>query len=76
MPTATGPSAGHVGYVLAGDVDPMTLSSQIAGAMNAGHSQTIALGGGETLVLNGAHCPLPYSPRVGVGGRGTARMSA
>ena len=25
VPTATGPSAGHVGYVLAGDVDPMSL---------------------------------------------------
>jgi hypothetical protein len=55
LPTATGPSAGHLGYVLAGDVDPMTLSGQIAGSMHAGQRQTIALGGaGGTLVLNGA----------------------
>ena len=68
MPTATGTSAGHVGYVLAGDVDPMTLSSQIAGAMNAGHSQTIALGGGETLVLNGATLSFAVLAPVGIGG--------
>jgi hypothetical protein len=54
VPTAAGASAGRVGYELAGDVDPMSLSSQIAGSMHAGQSQTVALGGGATLVLNGA----------------------
>jgi hypothetical protein len=54
VPTATGPSAGHVGYELASDVDPTSLSSQIAGAMHAGQSLTIALASGGTLVLNGA----------------------
>jgi hypothetical protein len=53
LPTATGPSAGHVGYSLADDVDPMSLSGQIAGSMHAGSSQTIALGNGGTLVING-----------------------
>ena len=65
---ATGPSAGHVGYGLAGDVDPMNLSSQIAGAMHAGQSQTIALGGGETLVLNGATLSFAVLAPIGVGG--------
>lgn len=68
MPTATGPSAGHVGYGLAGGVDPMTLSSQIAAAMHAGHSQTVALGGGGTLVLNGATLAFAVLAPVGVGG--------
>ena len=75
VPTATGPSAGHVGYVLAGDVDPMTLSSQIAGAMNAGHSQTIALGGGETLVLNGATLSFAVLAPIGCRRLDTPRMS-
>ena len=77
LPTATGPSAGHVGYSLAGDVDPMSLSGQIAGAMHAGSSQTIALGDGGTLVVNGevltfavlastgASGPTPGPPRAG-----------
>lgn len=54
VPTAAGPSAGHVGYVLAGDVDLGSLSSQIAAAMHSGQRQTVALDGGGTLVLNGA----------------------
>ena len=77
LPTATGPSAGHVGYSLAGDVDPMSLSGQIAGAMHAGSSQTIALGDGGTLVVNGevltfavlapigTDGPTPGPPRAG-----------
>jgi hypothetical protein len=75
LPTATGPSAGHVGYSLAGDVDPMSLSGQIAGAMHAGSSQTIALSDGGTLVVNGevltfavlapAGGPTPGPPRAG-----------
>jgi len=55
VPTAAGPSAGHVGYELPGTVDPQNLASQIATLMHDGHSQTITLGGaGGTLVLNGA----------------------
>ena len=54
----------------------MTLSSQIAGAMNAGHSQTIALGGGETLVLNGATLSFAVLAPVGVGGATPPRMGA
>jgi hypothetical protein len=68
VPTTTGPSAGHVGYGLAGDVDPLTLSSQIAGSMHAGHSQTIALDGGGTLVLNGATLSFAVLAPVGIGG--------
>jgi hypothetical protein len=68
VPTATGPSAGHVGYELAGNADPMSLSSQIAGSMHAGHSQTIALNGGGTLVLNGATLSFAVLAPVGVGG--------
>ena len=75
LPTAAGASAGHVGYELAGDVDPMSLSGQIAGAMHAGSSQTIALSDGGTLVVNGevltfavlapAGGPTPGPPRAG-----------
>jgi hypothetical protein len=69
LPTATGPSAGHVGYVLAGDVDPMSLSGQIAGSMQGGQHQTIALGGaGGTLVINGATLTFAVLAPVGVGG--------
>jgi len=68
LPTATGLSAGHVGYALAGDVDLMSLSSQIAGAMNAGHSQTIALAGGGTLVINGATLAFAVLAPIGLGG--------
>ena len=68
VPTGTGPSAGHVGYGLADNVDPMSLSSQIAGSMHAGHSQTIALAGGGTLVLNGATLSFAVLAPVGIGG--------
>jgi len=68
VPTATGAAAGHVGYELAGDVDPMSLASQIAGSMHAGSSQTIALGGGGTLVINGATLTFAVLAPVGTGG--------
>jgi hypothetical protein len=72
LPTAAGPSAGHVGYVLAGDVDPMSLSSQIASSMHAGQSQTVALGGaGGTLVLNGATLTFAVLAPIGVVGGAT-----
>ena len=54
LPTTAGPSAGHVGYEVAGGVDAAGLSGQIAGAMHAGQRLTIALASGGTLVLNGA----------------------
>src|ERR1700722_4396187 len=54
LPTAAGPSAGHVGYEVADGVDAAGLSSQIAGAMHAGQRLTIALASGGTLALNGA----------------------
>jgi hypothetical protein len=54
LPTAAGPSAGHVGYEVADGVDGAGLSSQIAGAMHAGQRLTIALASGGTLALNGA----------------------
>ena len=57
VPTTSGISEGHVGYELPASADLDTLASQIAGAMHAGHIQTVALGGnasGGTLVLNGA----------------------
>jgi hypothetical protein len=55
LPTATGPSAGHIGYELAAGTDPGVLAEQIKALMSNGHSQTITLGGaGGTLVLNGA----------------------
>ena len=68
VPTATGPSAGHVGYELAGDVDPTTLSGQIAGLMHSGRSQALALSGGGTLVLNGATLAFAVLAPVGIGG--------
>jgi hypothetical protein len=68
VPTATGPSAGHVGYVLAGDVDTGSLSSQIAASMHSGQRQTIALEGGGTLVLNGATLPFALLAPTAVGG--------
>jgi hypothetical protein len=68
LPTATGPSAGHVGFELAAGADPMTLSSQIADAMHGGHSQTIELSGGGTLVINGATLAFVVLAPVGVGG--------
>jgi hypothetical protein len=36
--------------------------------MHAGHSQTIALGGGGTLVLNGATLSFAVLAPVGIGG--------
>ncbi|MGH3151752.1 MAG: hypothetical protein ACRDOB_13645 [Streptosporangiaceae bacterium] len=55
LPTATGPSAGHIGYVLPSTVDPGVLAQQIQTLMHNGQSQTITLGGADgTLVLNGA----------------------
>lgn len=73
LPTAVGPSAGHVGYVLAGDVDPMTLSGQIAGAMQGGQRLTVALGGGAggTLVINGATLTFAVLAPIGVAGGST-----
>jgi hypothetical protein len=68
VPTATGPSAGHVGYVLAGDVDSGSLSSQIAASMHSGQHQTIALTGGGTLVLNGATLTFAVLAPIAVGG--------
>jgi hypothetical protein len=69
LATAAGPSAGHVGYELAGDVDPMTLSGQIAGSMQAGQHQTIALGGaGGTLVINGATLTFAVLSPISAGG--------
>src|ERR1700757_1121571 len=45
VPTTSGISEGHVGYELPASADLDVLSSQIAGAMHAGHIQTVALGG-------------------------------
>ena len=67
LPTATGPSAGHIGYQLAGQ-DPAALATQIQALMHSGQSQTIALGGGGTLVLNGATLPFAVTGPAGVGG--------
>ena len=44
------------------------MASQIAGLMHAGHSQTIALDGGGTLVLNGATLSFAVLAPVGIGG--------
>jgi hypothetical protein len=57
VPSAAGISAGHVGYELPASADLAALASQSATAMQAGHSQSVTLGGnsaGGTLVLNGA----------------------
>lgn len=54
VPTAAGLSAGHVGYELPTNVNLTDLANQIMASMRSGHSQTITLGGGGTLVLNGA----------------------
>jgi hypothetical protein len=56
VPTATGPSAGNVGYELPTSVNLATLASQITALMSGGGSQTITLGtaSGGTVVLNGA----------------------
>jgi hypothetical protein len=67
LPTAAGPSAGHIGYQLAGQ-DPAALATQIQASMHSGQSQTIALGGGGTLVLNGATLPFAVTGPAGIGG--------
>jgi hypothetical protein len=69
LPTATGPSAGHIGYDLAASTDPDALAQQIQALMHSGQSQTITLGGaGGTLVLNGATLTFAVTSPAGVGG--------
>ena len=67
LPTATGPSAGHIGYQLAGQ-DPATLAEQIQALMRSGQSQTITLAAGGTLVLNGATLPFAVTGPAAIGG--------
>jgi hypothetical protein len=68
LPTATGPSAGHIGYVLTG-TDPAVLAEQIQALMRNGQSQTITLGGaGGTLVLNGATLSFAVTGPAAIGG--------
>jgi len=67
LPTATGPSAGHIGYQLAGQ-DPATLAAQIQALMRSGQSQTITLAAGGTLVLNGATLPFAVTGPAAIGG--------
>ncbi|HEV2254988.1 MAG TPA: hypothetical protein VGS06_17535 [Streptosporangiaceae bacterium] len=68
VPTAAGPSAGHVGYQVADGADAVSLSSQVAAAMHGGQSLTIALAGGGTLVLNGATLAFAVLGPIGLGG--------
>ena len=69
LPTATGPSEGHIGYQLAGGTDPAALAQQIQALMGNGQRQTITLGGaGGTLVLNGATLSFAVTGPAGVGG--------
>ncbi len=69
LPTATGPSAGHIGYELGGAVDPAVIAEQIQALMRNGHSQTFTLGGaGGTLVVNGATLSFAVTFPAGVGG--------
>jgi hypothetical protein len=68
LPTATGPSEGHIGYELAGQ-DPGVLSEQIQALMHSGQSQAITLGGaGGTLVLNGATLAFAVTGPAAIGG--------
>ena len=53
VPTATGVNAQHGGYELAANA-PENLAQQIMTAMQNGHSLTVPLAGGGTLVLSGA----------------------
>ena len=53
VPTATGANAQHGGYELAANA-PENLGPQIVAAMQNGHSLTVPLVGGGTLVLSGA----------------------
>jgi hypothetical protein len=68
VPTGTGASAGHAGYELPSDVDLIGLAGQIATAMRDGHSQTVTLAGGGTLVLNGATLSFAVVKPGAVGG--------
>ena len=69
LPTATGPSAGHIGYELPGTVDPDVLAEQIQALMRNGQSQTITLGGaGGTLVLNGSTLSFAVTSPAAIGG--------
>jgi hypothetical protein len=69
LPTATGPSAGHIGYQLAIGSDPAVLAEQIQTLMHNGQSQTIPLGGaGGTLVLNGATLSFAVTSPNSLGG--------
>jgi hypothetical protein len=68
LPTATGPSEGHIGYELAGQ-DPGVLGEQIQALMHSGQSQVITLGGaGGTLVLNGATLSFAVTGPAAIGG--------
>lgn len=68
VPTATGPSAGHVGYQLPGNADPQNVADQVTTAMRQGHTQAITLAsGGGTLVLNGATLSFAVFAPVGIG---------
>src|SRR5271169_7110327 len=68
LPTATGPSAGHIGFELAG-IDPDVLADQIQALMRNGQRQTITLGGaGGTLVLNGATLSFAVTSPAAIGG--------
>ncbi len=53
LPTARGPSEGHLGFALPDDAPP-NLAEQITTAMKDGTRLTVRLSGGGTLVLNGA----------------------
>ena len=70
---ATGPSAGHIGYDLAGQ-DPGALAEQIQALTRSGQSQTITLGGGGggggggTLALNGATLTFAVLSPISAGG--------
>jgi hypothetical protein len=67
LPTATGPSAGHIGYEMPGD--PAVLANQIQALMRNGQSQTITLGGaGGTLILNGATLSFAVTGPAAIGG--------
>jgi hypothetical protein len=70
LPTATGPSAGHLGYELPGSPDPLNIATQITNLMRNSQSQAITLGGaGGTLVLNGATLPfVVVGGPIGIGG--------
>jgi hypothetical protein len=67
LPTATGPSAGHIGYEV--PRDPAVLANQIQALMHNGQSQAITLGGaGGTLILNGATLSFAVTGPAAIGG--------